>query len=296
MSAAVPAPASFAVPAVFVVLWSSGFIGAKLGLPYAEPLTFLTVRFACVLAIMLPLAWFARTSWPATMHETLHIALAGALIHGGYLGGVFSAIYHGMSAGVVALIVGMQPLLTAAAAGRLLGERVAARQWAGLVLGFGGVTLVVWHKMSLQAMSAGSLLLALVALFSITFGTLYQKRHCPSFDVRSGSVIQFAAAFVLLLPLALATETMRIAWSGQFVFALGWLVLVLSVGAISLLFRLIARGAAIRVSSLFYLTPAATALMAYLIFDEQLSALALIGMAVAIAGVAMVNRKQSVIK
>lgn len=286
-------PAALAVPGLFVLLWSSGFIGAKLGLPSAEPLTFLVVRFACVLVIMLPFAWLARTSWPATANDTLHIAVAGVLIHGGYLGGVFSAIHHGMSAGVVALIVGMQPLLTATVAGRMLGERISAQQWTGLTLGLAGVTLVVWQKMSLQGLTAGSLLLAFIALFSITFGTLYQKRHCPSFDARSGSVIQFAAAFVLLLPLALATETMRIEWTGEFVFALGWLVLVLSVGAVTLLFRLIARGAATRVSSLFYLTPAVTALMAYLIFDEKLSSLALIGMAIAIAGVAMINRSQT---
>lgn len=281
-----------AAPLLFVLLWSTGFIGAKLGLPYAEPLTFLAVRFACVVAIMLPLALMARASWPKTANDTLHIAIAGTLIHGGYLGGVFSAIHQGMSAGVVALIVGMQPLLTAAAAGRMLGERVSGQQWTGLTLGLAGVALVVWQKMSLQGLTAGSLLLAFIALFSITFGTLYQKRHCPSFDARSGWVIQFAAAFALLLPLALVTETMRIEWTGEFLFALGWLVLILSVGAVSLLFRLIARGAAVRVSSLFYLTPAVTALMAYLIFDEKLSLLALAGMATAIAGFALVNRNR----
>ena len=287
------APASFGVPVLFVVLWSSGFIGAKLGLPYAEPLTFLSLRFACVLVIMLPFALMARTSWPATANDTLHIAITGVLIHGGYLGGVFSAIHHGMSAGVAALIVGMQPLLTASIAGRMLGERVTSLQWTGLALGLAGVTLVVWQKMSLQGLTAGSLLLAFIALFSITFGTLYQKRHCPSFDARSGSVIQFTAALTLLLPLALVTESMRIEWTGEFLFALGWLVLILSVGAISLLFRLIARGAATRVSSLFYLTPAVTALMAYLIFGEKLSAPALAGMAAAIAGVAMINRNRA---
>lgn len=287
------APASFGVPVLFVVLWSSGFVGAKLGLPYAEPLTFLSLRFACVLVIMLPFALMARTSWPATANDTLHIAIAGVLIHGGYLGGVFSAIHHGMSAGVAALIVGMQPLLTASIAGRMLGERVTSLQWTGLALGLAGVTLVVWQKMSLQGLTAGSLLLAFIALFSITFGTLYQKRHCPSFDARSGSVIQFAAALTLLLPLALVTESMQIEWTGEFLFALGWLVLILSVGAISLLFRLIARGAATRVSSLFYLTPAVTAVMAYLIFDEKLSSPALAGMAAAIAGVAMINRNRT---
>ncbi len=285
-------PAPFLVPGVFVVLWSTGFIGAKLGLPYAEPLSFLSLRFACVLAIMVPLVLVMRAPWPATSRDALHIAVAGALIQGGYLGGVFSAIHNGMSAGVVALIVGMQPLLTGVLAGRLLGERVTPLQWSGLALGLVGVALVVWQKISLQGLTGGSLVLAAVGLFSITFGTLYQKRYCPTFDARSGSAIQFGAALVLLLPLAAATETMRIEWTGEFLFALGWLVLVLSVGATNLLFRLIARGAAVRMSSLFYLTPAVTALMAYWIFDETLSALVLAGMAIAIAGVAMINRKR----
>lgn len=284
-------PAALFVPGLFVLLWSSGFIGAKLGLPYAEPLTFLSLRFACVLLIMLPLVLAMRAPWPAAPRDALHIAIAGALIHAGYLGGVFSAIHQGMSAGVVALIVGIQPLLTAAVAGRMLGEHVTPRQWAGLILGISGVALVVWQNVSLQGLTPGSLALAVTALSSITFGTLYQKRYCPSFDARSGSVIQFAAALVMLLPLALLTETMRVEWTGEFLFALGWLVLVMSVGAITLLFRLIARGAATRVASLFYLTPAITALMAYLVFGETLTALALTGMAIAITGVAMINRR-----
>jgi drug/metabolite transporter (DMT)-like permease len=283
-------PASVAVPVLFVLLWSTGFIGARLGLPHAEPLTFLALRYIAVLALMLPLALIARAAWPATMRDARHIAVAGMLIQGGYLGGVFSAVHAGMSAGVVALIVGMQPLLTAAAAGRLLGERVARLQWAGLALGLIGVALVVWQNMSLHGLTASSLLLALLALASITLGTLYQKRHCPSFDVRSGSVIQFAAALAVTLPLAYAFETMQLRWTGEFVFALGWLVLVLSVGATTMLFRLIERGAATRVTSLFYLTPAVTAVMAWLMFDETLSATALAGMAIAVAGVALVNR------
>lgn len=279
-----------AAPILFVLLWSTGFIGAKLGLPFAEPLTFLVLRFICVIALMLLLCVAVRASWPSTRRDALHIAVSGVLIQGGYLAGVFCAVQRGMSAGVVALIVGMQPLLTATMAGRMLGERVSARQWAGLALGLAGVALVVWQKMSLQNFTAISLLLALLALAGITLGTLYQKRYCPSFDLRSGSVIQFTAALVVLLPVALATETMQVRWSGEFLFALGWLVLVLSVGATSLLFRLIEQGAATRVSSLFYLTPAVTAIMAYLMFDETLTPVALAGMAAAVVGVALVNR------
>jgi drug/metabolite transporter (DMT)-like permease len=284
-------PAPLAVPVVFVLLWSTGFIGARLGLPHAEPLTFLSLRYLAVLVLMLPLTLIVRAKWPATWQDTKHIAIAGALIQGGYLGSVFSALHAGISAGVVALIVGMQPLLTAAAAGQLLGERVVLRQWAGLALGFIGVALVVWQNMAAQGLTATSLALSLLALASITLGTLYQKRYCPSFDVRSGSVVQFTAALAVTLPLAWAFETMTVHWTGEFLFALGWLVLVLSVGATTLLFRLIARGAATRVTSLFYLTPAVTAIMAWLMFDEILGAVALIGMTIAVTGVALVNRR-----
>lgn len=278
------------VPALFVVLWSTGFIGARLGLPHVEPLTFLTLRYIAVIALMLPLAIAVRARWPATLGESRHIATAGLLMQGGYLGGVFCAVHAGMSAGVVALIVGMQPLLTAAGAGPLLGERTSRAQWTGLALGLTGVALVVWQKMSLHGMSAASVALALLALLSITSGTLYQKRYCPSFDLRTGSVIQFAAALIVTLPLAFLLETMKVDWTGEFVFALGWLVLVLSVGATTMLFRLIERGAATRVTSLFYLTPAVTAVMAWLMFGETLGALAVSGMLIAVTGVALVNR------
>lgn len=288
MSSRLPAAA---VPALFVLLWSTGFIGARLGLPHAEPLTFLVLRYAAVLALMLPLALLLGARWPANPGEARHIAIAGILIQGGYLGGVFSAVHAGMSAGVVALIVGMQPLLTAAAAGRLLGERVALMQWCGLALGLAGVTLVVWQKMSLDGMSVHSLALAVLALASITLGMLYQKRYCPSFDPRTGSVIQFAAALAVTLPLALTLETMQVEWTPEFLIALGWLVLVLSAGATTLLFRLIERGAATRVTSLFYLTPAVTAVMAWLMFGETLSFVAVAGMLLAVAGVALVNRE-----
>ncbi len=286
-------PATMLLPAVFVLLWSTGFIGARLGLPHAEPLTFLSLRYAAVIAVMLPLALLAGARWPKTAQEARHIAISGLLIQGGYLGGVFSAIHAGMSPGVAALIVGLQPLLTAAAAGQVLGETVVRRQWLGLTLGFAGVALVVWQNISLLGMSTASLLLALIALASITCGMLYQKRYCPSFDARSGLVIQFAAALALTLPIAAAAETMVVTWTAEFMIALAWLVLVLSAGTTSLLFRLIKRGAATSVTSLFYLTPAVTAVMAWLMFDETLSATALAGMAIAVAGVALVHHGSS---
>ena len=282
-------------PGLFVLLWSTGFIGAKLGVPYAEPFTFLCLRFAFVIALMLPLSFLVHVRWPTSVREGAHIAASGALIHGGYLAGCFAAVYHGMPAGMVALVVGLQPIVTAFAAAPLLGERVGPVQWLGLALGFGGVLLVLWDKLALDALSGVSVAWALLALVSITAGTVYQKRHCPSFDLRAGSLIQFSAALLLLLPLAWYTETREVQWSGEFVFALAWLVLVLSVGAISLLYHLIEHGEATRVASLFYLTPLTTAVMAYFLFDEKLTALALAGMFIGITGVALATRKPGVV-
>ncbi|HEV7391912.1 MAG TPA: DMT family transporter [Burkholderiales bacterium] len=283
--------ASALAPGLFVLLWSTGFIGAKLGVPYAEPFTFLSLRFAIVLLLMLPLAIILRAQWPGTLREGAHIAVAGVLIQGGYLAGCFAAVYHGMPAGVIALVVGLQPIVTAFAAAPLLGERVTRLQWVGLLLGFSGVVLVMWPKLQLHELDGVSVAWSALSLFSITAGTLYQKRYCSSFDLRAGSVIQFTAALLLLLPVALLTERMNVEWTGEFIFALAWLVFVLSIGAISLLFYLIEHGEATRVASLFYLTPLTTAAMAYFIFGERLSLLALIGMVIGIIGVALVIRK-----
>lgn len=276
------------MPLVFVFLWSTGFVGAKLGLPHAPPVTFLVLRFALVVVLMLPIAILFRAPWPDSPRQVGHIAIAGVLLHGGYLGGVFGSIHFGMSAGLTALIVGLQPILTAFAAVPLLGERVSRRQWLGLLLGLGGVVLVVLQKISLSGLSALSISMALIALLSITIGTVYQKRFCAPFDLRSGSVIQFVAAGLALLPFGLALETMRVEWTREFLIALAWLALVLSIGAISLLTLLIRRGAATTVASLFYLTPPTTAVMAYFLFGETLTGIALVGMLLAIAGVALV--------
>ena len=276
-------------PLLFVLLWSTGFIGAKFGLPYAEPLTFLSSRYVLVITLMSLLALAMRAPWPASPREALHIGVTGVLVQALYLGGVFMSIHRGLPAGISALVVGLQPLLTAALAGAQLGERVSARQWAGLALGFGGVALVVGSKANVDGVDGGALihmlLPALAALFGITAGTLYQKRFCPRFDLRTGSVMQFLPSLVLTLLVASQTETMQIRWTGDFVFALGWLVLVLSIGAISLLNLLIRSGSAVNVASLFYLTPPTTALIAWAMFDEKLSALAIAGMAIAVSGV-----------
>ena len=275
-------------PAAFVVLWSTGFIGAKYGLPYAEPLTFLLWRFVLAALLLLAVALLMRAPWPATRAEAGHIAVAGLLLHAGYLAGVFGAIHQGVSAGVMAVIAGLQPVLTALAAGPLLGERVHARQWAGFALGFAGVLLVVQQRLAFGTAGTAGYALAFMALASITAGTLYQKRFCSHMDLRTGGVIQFVAAALAMAVCAPLFETMTVRWTPSFLFALGWLVLVLSVGAITLLYILIRRGEAARVSSLFYLVPPTTVLMAYAIFGERLSSLALAGMVVSVVGVALV--------
>ena len=271
-------------PLLFVVLWSTGFIGAKLGLPDCEPLTLLSLRYAAVLVLMGAVALATRAPWPADRMQWLHIGVSGLLIHAVYLGGVFTAIRLGLPAGVTALVVGLQPVLTALGAGLFLRERVGATQWAGLALGLVGVVLVVANKVAGGPSAASLLVPAVIALVGITAGTLYQKRFCASFDLRTGSVIQFLPCLVATALVASQTETMVVHWTPAFVFALGWLVLVLSVGAVSLLNVLIRSGSAVNVASLFYLTPPTTALIAWAMFGETLTGLALAGMALAVAG------------
>ncbi len=275
-------------PFLFIFIWASGYVVAKLAAPYADPLTFLSVRYAGVIVLMAALALLARAAWPAP-RAALHIAVSGIGIQAIYLGGVWVAVKHGMPAGVAALIVNLQPVLTAIA-GPLIGERVTARQWLGLLLGFVGVALVVWHKVGVAFMPAWTVLLAVAALLAITGGTLYQKRFCPRFDLRTGQVIQFVASLAVTLPVAWATEPMQIIWNSQVIGALLWSVVVLTGGGISLLFFMIRENAATRVTSTMYLVPAVTAVMAWLLFDERLGALALAGMAVTIVGVALVVR------
>lgn len=275
-----------------MILWSSGFITAKFGLPYAPPLTFLILRYSGAMLVLLALALAARCPWPRGGH---HLAVAGILLQAGYTGALWTSIRFGMPAGMSALIVGMQPLLTALAA-PLIGERVRPRQWLGLMLGLGGVALVVWAKMSLSGLSTLSIGLALFALVSITVGTLYQKRFCPSFDLRTGTLIQYGAALIVLVPIAVALEHLdpsfsTVHWNLPFAGALAWAVFALSIGAIFLLFWLISQNNATQVTSLLYLTPPTTAIMAWLMFGEAVSPAGLAGMALAVTGVAFVAKK-----
>jgi drug/metabolite transporter (DMT)-like permease len=282
-----------AMPFVFVLLWSTGFVVAKFGLPYAPPLTFLLLRFSSVLLILGPLVLLMRAPWPSG--KVGHIALAGVLVQAGYLGGVWCAIKLGMPAGLSALIVGMQPILTAFAA-PLIGEKVRGRQWLGLALGLGGVALVVVNKITLIGLTWHSIALCLMALLSITIGTLYQKRHCPQFDLRTGTLIQFAASLAVVLPFAVAFEHLTpalqtVQWTPRFIGALLWSVLALSIGAIFLLFALIRKSAATSVTSLLYLTPPTTALMAWAMFSEDFSLIGMAGMLLAVIGVYFVVKK-----
>jgi drug/metabolite transporter (DMT)-like permease len=276
-------------PFLFVFLWSTGFIGAKFGLPYAEPLSFLLTRYGLVIALMTAIAFATRAPWPDTPVQWLHIGISGVLVHAVYLGGVFIAIKHGLPAGITALVVGMQPLLTAVGSGWLLREKVTGQQWIGLALGLAGVAMVVSGRFG-DGASTLMLAPALVALLGITAGTLYQKRFCARFDLRTGSVIQFVPTALLTAVAVTLFEDYRIEWTGEFVFALAWLVLVLSLGAISLLNLLIRSGSAVNVASLFYLTPPTTALIAWAVFGENLTLTAAAGMAVAVAGVWLVAR------
>lgn len=278
-----------AYPLIFVLLWSTGFIGARLGLPHAEPLTFLLIRYIAVLGFMTLVAVLTRAPWPAGPRAWFHIGMAGLLLHGVYLGGVFIAISKGLPAGVTSLVVGVQPLLTAVGAGWLLHEAVLTRQWIGLLLGLTGVGMVVFGKIG-TGFELNALWPALAALLGITAGTLYQKRFCPPFDWRTGAIAQFLPTTLATWAVASFTENFQVQWTGEFLFALGWLVLVLSVGAISLLNWLIRHSNAVNIASLFYLVPPCTALVAWLLFDEAFTGLALLGMALTVWGVYLARK------
>jgi len=279
--------AVFSAPGVFVVLWASGFVGAKLGLAYAEPLTFLSIRMITVVLLLGVVTLATQPKWPSAA-GALHSIVTGLLVHGLYLGGVFVSIENGLSAGLIALVVSLQPVLTSTIANRWFGERVAPWQWLGLVLGVAGVYLIVRDKATTGDATPLAWAAGVIALLGITLGTLYQKRFGGGIDWRPGMCIQYAAAAILFTIGAFAFETRIVHWTPAFVFAVGWLVLVLSFGAVWLLYFLIRSAAATRVVSLFYLTPPLTALMAWAFFGERLAPLALLGMAICVAGVFLV--------
>lgn len=281
-----------AMPAVFVLIWSTGFVVARFGMPHAPPFSFLSWRYALsCLAFTLWVLW-ARAAWPQGRVQFLHLAVTGVLMHGGYLGGVWSAVKLGLGAGTAALIVGLQPVLTALWVSATGSEhRVTARQWAGLLLGLAGLTLVVWHRLGLGEASLASLSWAGMALLSITAGTLYQKRFVRPCDVRSANLVQLAAALAVSWPLALI-EPQAMDWSGELIGAMAWSVLALTLGGSSLLYLLIQRGAATQVASLMYLVPPCTAVLAWALFSEALGLRVLGGIGLTVAGVALVTRSR----
>lgn len=284
-----------AMPAVFVLIWSTGFIVARYGMPYAPPITFLTIRYALSLLCFGVWIVLARAEWPKTRVQWLHLCVSGVLMHAGYLGGVWAAVKAGMGAGTVALLVGLQPVLTALWMSRMQQPDAAGgtsrRQWLGLLLGLIGLLLVVWRKLGVGELSAWNLSLAALALLSITAGTLYQKRYVAPCDVRTANTVQLLAALVVSLPIALL-ESEQVVLHPHFLGAMVWSVIGLTLGGSSLLYLLIQRGAATRVTSLLYLVPPSTALMAWLLFEEPLTPVMLLGMALTALGVSMVVRSE----
>jgi drug/metabolite transporter (DMT)-like permease len=281
------------MPSVFVLIWSTGFVVARFGMPHAPPMTFLTWRFALSVAAFLLWIRLSGARWPQGRGQWMHLAVVGVLLHGGYLGGVWAAVKGGMSAGTAALIVGLQPLLTALwMSGWGHAQRASSRQWAGLALGLAGLVLVVWRKLGLGEASAATVALAVLALLSITAGTLWQKHHVRPCDVRTANTVQLMAAFLLCLPFALF-ESESFHWNAQSSAALAWSVLALTLGGSSLLVMLIQRGAATQVTSLMYLVPPCTAVLAWILFDEALTPVVLAGMVLTAAGVWLVVRDTS---
>jgi drug/metabolite transporter (DMT)-like permease len=272
----------------FVLIWSTGFVIARLAMPYIEPATFLFWRFIGVLLAMACLSMVWKIQWPS-WSQFKHIAIAGILLQFGYLLGVWFAVRLGMSAGLVAIIVGLQPILTAWFAA-WISEKVTGRQWIGLGFGFAGVALVVAEKIGFNQIPLLSYILAFAALLAITFGTLYQKKFCPVFDLRAGSSIQFGVSAVLCFFCMHYLESGVVVWNASVIGALLWAIFPLSIGSISLLYMMIRKGAATKVTSLLYLTPPTTAAMAWFLFDEPFTLLMGAGLLLTMTGVVLVNR------
>lgn len=275
----------------FVIIWGSGYLATKVGLQYAPPFTFLTLRFGFGLLLVIPIAWMIKPLWPASPQQWMHVAIAGVLMHAVNLGGSHYAQYLGMSAGITALILALQPIITAALAGRLIGERLRALQWIGVVLGLAGVALVVWHKIDLDAMTTASLVAVLIALTAVTVGTLYQRICCPQVDLRAATVVQFSATLLVVAPLAIGVEGFEVRWSWQLLAAIVFLVILASIFAVNALHTLMRRKEATRVTSLLYLTPIIAVALEWLMFGIVPTWLTALGIAVTCAGVALVALK-----
>lgn len=286
MSTSAKSNATQLVPVLFVLLWSTGFIGARMGAPYSEPMTFLAIRFTLVIACLVPIALIVRASWPSPK-QSLHAFISGLMIHGIYLAGVFWAIDDGMPAGLTALVIGLQPVLTAFFAAAILKEAITRNHILGFILGLVGISLVLIPRLSGGAFSVtpSQIGAVLIAVMAISLGTIYQKRFASLLDMRTATIWQYMAAALLCGLLSFLTENQTITWSGEFIFALGWLTLVLSIGAVFLLLYLIEHGAVSNIAALFYLIPAVTAIISYLLFDEPITLLQVVGIIITAAGV-----------
>lgn len=292
-----PAPAltsvgGIALPLLFIAMWSSGYVVGKLAVPYAAPFTLLTLRFGLGAALLLLIALATRAPWPPTWRALGHLVVVGLLIQALQFSGLYTALKWGVSAGESALIVGTMPVLTALGAALMLGERTGGKQWLGMAGGVLGVLLVVWHKLGTGTAGIGAYACAVVALAGIALGTLYQKKYCAGMDLRTGGFVQLFVATLVALPLALGLEGFDVRWTPTMVFASGWLSIVNSIGATSLLFVLMRKGEAGKVASLFYLIPGVTALMAFAVLGETLNALTLAGFAATGAAVWFCTRSR----
>ena len=277
----------------FVVIWGSGFIATKIGIQYAAPFTFLSLRFAFGILCLIPLVLWLKPAWPKTQREWLHVIIAGLLMHAVHLSGSHYAQYLGMSAGIAAVILALQPLATALIA-RGSGDRVTRLQWFGIALGFAGVALIVWHKIDVRAVSLGSLMAVLVGLAALTVGTLYQRKFCPTVDLRSSALIQFAVSLVAILPLSIAFEGAKVQWSWPLLGAIAFLVIGASILAVNALHTLMRHGEATRVTSMMYLPPIFAVAMEYLVFSVVPTAISVVGIAVTSVGVAMAMHRARV--
>ncbi len=273
----------------FVSVWGSGFLATKIGLQYAAPFTFLTLRFLFGIACLLPIVWLTRAPWPATRRDFIHVVVAGLLMHAVHLSGSHYSQYLGISAGIVAVLLSVQPVLTALIAARWMGERLLPYQWFGIALGFAGVLLIVWHKIDVREITLASLFAVIVSLLGVTAGTLYTRVFCPRVDLRSSALVQFIVTAAALAPLAWVVEGFAVNWAWQMLAAIAFLVIGASIFAVNALHLLMRQGAATRVTSLLYLTPIFAVVLEFLLFDIVPGTLSVAGIAVTCAGVALVT-------
>ena len=288
------------IPWVFVWIWSTGFIAAKYGLPYAEPFTLLSYRFVITLFFLLILIIYKKSPWPKTRLDFFHLLIAGVLIHGVYLGGVFQALKWGMPAGLGAMVIGLQPIGMALVAGVLLKEEVSKKQWTGLIMGLVGLYLVLFDSLDLTEQIAfdgfpiWAVFAVIISLFAISIGTIYQKRFCSNMNLYSGAWVQYFSASILCILIVLFFENGEVSWSRTFILAMTWQVLGLSIGAILLLMTMIKKDALASVGSYFYLVAPLVAIQAWFLFEETIGLSALAGVVLISFGVAITTSKKSI--